>query len=506
MKAIGRPFRWLGAQPIVRSLRFRLILLVLLASLPSFALLFFTASQQQEDAVAAGQDESRRLARLVAANQGAVTSQIETVLLATAGEFTGASADGCNEVLGQLVRPSELPVDATSPSDFGVDGATFVQVAVLDDNLEAFCAGSAGIGFMSEEERALARNALEDGRLVTGNVHTSPTGSMLVTYAMPVEREDGQGSRVILANVESYALSRFAAEANLPRDSFIIVFDDAGNLEQRYPPGGGSAVGASLVGTPVVDTTIGLQAPDDDEELDTAVDGRDFVLGVDEFYTPGPDGNLQLSHAMVGFPESVVVQRASEKFNENLGKLGIVAVIALVAAWVGADLFIGRDAETRKGQVRDFYHAFSTGSTGELDQIIGPGYVDRTAAPGQASGIDGLRQNIGAFRAAFPEGQIVIRELIAEHNTVVARVTLAGTHVAAYFDLPPSGKHVMAEGVETFRFLHGMIVESWSMFGELRPRERVVEAPAPPAPEPAAGTGLVSRIFRRKQRASRAQT
>jgi len=49
----------------VNSLRFRLILLVLLASLPSLALLFLTASQQQADAVDAAKEEAQRLVSLV---------------------------------------------------------------------------------------------------------------------------------------------------------------------------------------------------------------------------------------------------------------------------------------------------------------------------------------------------------------------------------------------------------------------------------------------------------
>jgi predicted ester cyclase len=504
MTVIGRPFQWLKSLPLVRSLRFRLVLLVLLASLPSFALLFLTASQQREDAVAAGQDESRRLASLVAANQGNVATQIETVLSATA-DLLAESPEGCRDVLRRLIVPTTTPLEGRSGSDLGVDGATFVQVVVLDDDLDQFCVGSAGGGLLGEADSALAVNALEAERLVTGNLQTSAAGSMVMTYALPVESEDEEGrpvNRVIVATLEVYALTQFALEANLPRDSFILIFDSDGVLQQRHPTRGSVTVGESLAGTPVVDAARDIPLPEDaSERPDEEIDGEEFVFGSDEFLTPGPEGRLTLSYVLVGFPESVVVQRADEKFNENLGKLGIAAIVALVAAWVGADLFIGRDAETRKGQVRDFYHAFSTGSIGDLDEIIGPGYVDRTPGPGQASGIDGLRQNIAAFRTAFPQGQVIIRELIAEHDKVVARVTLSGTHVADYFNVSPSGKHVVADGVETFRFWHGMIVESWSMFGELRPREKGMEVPAAP---PVDSPGFMSRLFRRRQRASRA--
>jgi hypothetical protein len=111
-----------------------------------------------------------------------------------------------------------------------------------------------------------------------------------------------------------------------------------------------------------------------------------------------------------------------------------------------------------------------------------------------------LQQNIAAFRTAFPQGQIIVRDLIAEHDKVVARVTLSGTHIADYFGVPPSGKHVVADGVETFRFAHGMVVESWSMFGELRPRNKPADdaTPAPPERTP----GLFRRLFRRASKRS----
>jgi predicted ester cyclase len=125
--------------------------------------------------------------------------------------------------------------------------------------------------------------------------------------------------------------------------------------------------------------------------------------------------------------------------------------------------------------------------------------VDRTAHPNQAPGIAGLRQNIAAFRTAFPDGRVIVRELIADHDKVVARVTLSGTHVADYFGIPPSGKHMVADGIETFRFLHGMVVESWSMFGDLKQRDKPVDEVVAPRRE---RRGIFNRLGRRRVRSS----
>ena len=68
MQRLIAPFRWFANTSLARSLRFRLIGIVLLASLPTIALLFLTASQQRTEALDAGQEEVVRLARLAAAD------------------------------------------------------------------------------------------------------------------------------------------------------------------------------------------------------------------------------------------------------------------------------------------------------------------------------------------------------------------------------------------------------------------------------------------------------
>jgi predicted ester cyclase len=482
-------------------LRTRLVLLVLLATLPSLALLFLTASQQRDDALAAGQSETTRIARLVAADQRNVSAQVETVLgsLAITTELRGDDSGACQSRLHTLVAPEELTGRETGP-DFRVSGASFELAYVINRDQNIFCRPPGQVGELSPEDADLAAMALERGRLVTGNLRSSTTGSLLATYAVPLAGDDQEGRRVLVAVAEIYALATFGVNANLPTDSFVVIFDRDGNLEQQFPQGSiPHETGAPLAATPIVGEAIGQIDPPEGEEFEFTINDQEFVHAVDDFWTPGPDGSTRLSYVMVAIPEDVVVERANQQFNENLGKLAIAGLIGIVAAWVGADLMGSRDTEARKAQIRDLFHAFQTGEVKDLDQIIGPGYVDRTAAPGQAEGLDGLRQNIVAFRTAFQGGRIVIRELLADHDKVVARVTLTGIHVADYVGVPPSGKAVLADGVETFRFLHGMVVESWSMYGELRPRNAAPDPVEAPAPE---RRGLLARLFRLRSRAT----
>jgi predicted ester cyclase len=163
------------------------------------------------------------------------------------------------------------------------------------------------------------------------------------------------------------------------------------------------------------------------------------------------------------------VAPAERAFGESLTQLGLVATLVLVAAWVGADLLVRRDLDANKALVRRLYDAFETGGVDPLDEVVAPDFVDHDPLPGQAPGLVGMKQAVGLFRAAFPDGRLAVEELIAEGDKVVARVRLSGTQVGAFAGAEPTGRPMTAEGVETYRVARGKIVEGWSHFGPLAP-------------------------------------
>lgn len=503
MRQLSAPIRWLASSSLVHSLRFRLILLVLIASLPSLALLFLTASQQQADALDAGKEEAQRLVSLAAGNQRTTADQIELVLrtLATRPELGDPAS--CTQFLQSLpagaldaLEPTE-PQANTGAEEFRIENATFQSVFVANPDGSIFCHGQAGSDQLDGADAIVLRRALTTDQASLGNVRADPEdGGLIITYGYPLTSDSGGGSRAIVATLDVVALTSFARSLELPEGAFVTIFNSDGVLQQRYPPAP-EQVGLSLAGTPIVDVTTGTNPDRELTSDDKEIDGDPYIFATEGLWLSGASDTTARGFVMVAFPERVIVQRATEKFNENLGKLAIAAAVALIAAWIGADLFVARDGETRKALVRDLYHAFSTGSFEELDDILGPAYIDRTPNPGQAQGPDGLKQNIAAFRAAFPDGEVLPRELLADRDKVVARVTLTGTHLGEYFGMPPSGRSVTADGVETFRFDDGMVVESWSLFGEMRRlREASVVAPE----EPAMSSGVLNRVFRRKRR------
>jgi predicted ester cyclase len=74
----------------------------------------------------------------------------------------------------------------------------------------------------------------------------------------------------------------------------------------------------------------------------------------------------------------------------------------------------------------------------------------------------------GGFRKAFPDVLFGIDEVIADGNTVAARVTYSGTHTGVLgADIEPTGKYVSGPGFLVWHWLDGKVVEEWDYWDEL---------------------------------------
>jgi steroid delta-isomerase-like uncharacterized protein len=311
-------------------------------------------------------------------------------------------------------------------------------------------------------QRTLANDAFTIGTYQTAMANGQPT----IYFALPVTGTVGTNQRLVFAALNLGDLDAFSQQASLQEGSILTIFDANGTVILRVPDDPNN-VGRQLVGQPEVDTLLNKQSGVETTELSN---GERYIYAFERVVQASEDNPGEgTAYISLAVPEEQVLQAANATFQRNLGRLGIVALLSIVAAWVLGDVFVQRDSETRKSLVAELYQAFNSGSVDTLDDMIASNFTDRNPAPGQARGIEGIKQVIAEFKAAFPDGTIVPQELLADRDKVVARVTLTGTHVADFFGVPPSGAPVTADGVETYRFAGGLIVESWSMFGEIVP-------------------------------------
>ena len=135
--------------------------------------------------------------------------------------------------------------------------------------------------------------------------------------------------------------------------------------------------------------------------------------------------------------------------------------------------------EEHKAIQRRVYELFSSGNQEALEEVIAPDAVDHNAPPGLAPGLEGVRQTLGMFRAAFPDLRITAEDLLAEGDRVAARITATGTHRGEFQGLPPTGKQVTISGIEIVRIANGRVVERWGQFDNLGMLQQMGALPAP---------------------------
>jgi steroid delta-isomerase-like uncharacterized protein len=81
--------------------------------------------------------------------------------------------------------------------------------------------------------------------------------------------------------------------------------------------------------------------------------------------------------------------------------------------------------------------------------------------PGRAEpmrGPAGYLAVIGTMREGFPDIRWTLEEMVAEGETVAARFTMRGTHRGSFFGVPATGKPIVVQAMNFYRFAGGQIV------------------------------------------------
>lgn len=423
------------------NLRLRFLFLVVLAVLPAVGLLLITVTEQRDDAVIKARADAQQLARLAAADQGRLiesTRQLLTVLALLPEVQTGG--ERCNalfaDLLTQFPRYTNLGVIA-------LDGSVACSGVPAPPNIY--------LGDRAYFQQAVKTEAFAVGEYQIGRITNKPA----LNCGFPVLDASGTLIGVVYAALDLDSLVQFAAQARLPEGAILTVLDRSGRVLVRLPEQN-EIVGTSLVGTPIVDTVLSQGTGVTEQH-----DGEETYLVAFEALRSAEQGNAYLSIAL---PKADVTAPAEDRFADNLTRLAIAVMVILIAAWVGTDLLVRQSPETHKVLVYRYYDAFSTGGLDLLDDVVADEFIDHDPIPDQPGGLIGLKQAVASFRSAFPDGEMIVNDIVAEGNRVVARVSMSGTHRGEYGGVPGTGQVIRSEGIEIFRIAKGKIVEGWSRF------------------------------------------
>jgi predicted ester cyclase len=104
------------------------------------------------------------------------------------------------------------------------------------------------------------------------------------------------------------------------------------------------------------------------------------------------------------------------------------------------------------------------GDEGAFRELMAPDFINRSAAPGSATGPDGMLVMFNrVLRPALPDLTVEIHDQIAEGDRVTTRKTLRGTHRGDLLGIPATGKPVAIDVIDIVRLKDGRYVEHWGV-------------------------------------------
>jgi steroid delta-isomerase-like uncharacterized protein len=128
---------------------------------------------------------------------------------------------------------------------------------------------------------------------------------------------------------------------------------------------------------------------------------------------------------------------------------------------------------------RGLEEGFNKGNLAALDQIYASNHVNHDTPPGLPNNMEGLKQFIGMYRAAFPDLHTNIDRQIAEGDKVVTQWTATGTNKGSLMGMPATNKSMTITGITIERFANSKIVETWNTYDQLGLMQQLGAIPAP---------------------------
>lgn len=340
---------------LLASIRFRLLLLVLLAVVPALGLALYTGLEHRRMAAVQAQQEALRLARMASSEHERLIEGARQLLivLSSLPSVRMRDASTCSAFFANLLKRY------TQYANFGVVEA--------DGNI--YCSALPISAPVNAAGRTYFRRVVETRDFAIGDYQIgSITRKATINFGSPLIDRAGHVQAVVFAALDLAWLNRLAAEAQLPAGSVLTVIDRNGTILIRYPDLD-KWVGQSALGTPLFNIirTQGegvAEAPNLDNLLQLVAFTP--LRGV-----PAP-GYVYVS---VGILKNIAFADANRLLARHLIELGLAGVLALVAAWVFSNRFILRG-------VRALVHGTERLKAGDLAsrvQVTGRGELGALA-------------------------------------------------------------------------------------------------------------------------------
>ena len=115
--------------------------------------------------------------------------------------------------------------------------------------------------------------------------------------------------------------------------------------------------------------------------------------------------------------------------------------------------------------MRRTYERISAGDIDGFGDLVADDFIEHQGGPGFPATKEGTLDFFRSLRAAFPDMQMTVEDVIADGDKTVARVTVTGTHQGEFMGVPPTGTRVVGvQLIDVMRFDDGgLVCEHWGV-------------------------------------------
>jgi signal transduction histidine kinase len=315
------------------SLRSRLLLLIFLAAIPALGLTLYTNLEERQLRKALVQEHAMRLSRLVSADYEWLIEEARQLLVSLA-RFPAVRD-------GHVAACNALFVDLLTRQ------SAYANLGVIDSDGNVICTAVPITDEVYLGDRVYFRRALETGDFAIGEYQVGRiTRQATVNFGYPVVDDTGRVRGVVFAALDLAWLNQLARQAGMPPETMLTVIDRNGTILSRYPDDG-KWVGQLMPESLVVNAILTQEGNGTSDAL-----GADGIPRLFAFAPFGGAAQSADAFVSVGIPATVAFAGVNQILARNLATLGLVAGLALAAAWVGAHLFIVRQIEALVGATK----------------------------------------------------------------------------------------------------------------------------------------------------------
>jgi len=310
---------------LLSSLRIRLLSLVLLVIAPLLGLLLYTASQERRSAYEQAQENLLRVVRVISSDQERLIDGTRQLLIVLAQLSLVREGDTrtCGELFARIDR--EYPI--------------FADLGVIGSDGYVFCSSRPMSQRIYAGDRRYFKRVVESRDFVAGEYGFSQRQAIpSISFGYPVIDDAGRLRSVVFAAIDLRWLNRFAFGARLSQDAVVQMIDGKGHVLVRYPDMGKNE-DKPTAEAHIVKTILGRKGEGTTEDL-----GIDGILRLYAFRPITGFGANEV-YVTVGISKKVLFANADENLKYNLRAIAIFSLLALIVAWVGADLLVLRKTD-----------------------------------------------------------------------------------------------------------------------------------------------------------------